>query len=607
MAKYTLTVLHLVSMLLRPTISFPLALPEKTQALIEILRKSLDKKKVSHTAKQVYNVLVNIWTQEWLPTNEMAITDPTINYLILSTIQRDGSFQEPVHFTTFIAQFQYCMRVVFMIHISQAEDREKEALLVQRWHTEKVESTFNSLRTIQHLASSIAYSTMSLPNIWWTDLETHRSLLFKGYPIDFKSFPSMFQAMEQEMMGLWQDRILCGLPLRIEYSTIFDDLSDKSPGYSFQTDRRNSCFSDRTILASAILHSPELYRRFIAFNENGVVIWNVHELRKWLQAYSDLQGLFLARCNMATGSASRSTEITALLRTNTTLNPVRNFVMFGNYATVLCTYQKTSALLGNDRIIPHALDAFMSDLIIQNSAIALPFAEIAAHICFHNSAKVLQLYRTNVFVNYQRLFTTEDLTSILERITLTHLKVKLGVNSWRHVSTAFRRKLCGQLDDLMEQDSMDNVQALQSGHSRQVENRVYALSQEAFAGLPEDLLPLFLRASTQWQKEICVYPGGTIIPYSKALSSDYVPPPPPQSLAETMQQMIDSSVKAHLEVTTKAILENVNRMLLDFGSTQTASIAAQFKEQMLLMNCTTQNMLQSLGIYICLRPFLQPI
>jgi hypothetical protein len=223
----------------------------------------------------------------------------------------------------------------------------------------------------------------------------------------------------------------------------------------------------------------------------------------------------------------------------------------------------------------------MSDLIIQNFALALPFAELAAHICFHNSAAVVQLYRTHVFVNGNRLFNTEDLSATLETITLTHLKVKLGVNSWRHVSTAFRRKLCNQLDDLIEQDSMDSVQAVQSGHSRQTENRVYALSQDSFAGVPEDLLPLFLKASTDWQNKVGVFPGGTMVPYSQALAINYVPPslPSGSSMSDEMCNFIDSRIKVHVEAATKTILDSFTQLFSNFSSTQTAAMS-EMKEKM---------------------------
>jgi hypothetical protein len=72
------------------------------------------------------------------------------------------------------------------------------------------------------------------------------------------------------------------------------------------------------------------------------------------------------------------------------------------------------------------------------------------------------------------------------------------------------------MEELMEEDENDSVQAQQSGHSRRTENRVYGLSPDAMAGAPEDLLPLFLDASTDWQVACKVVPGGLGLTYSQA-------------------------------------------------------------------------------------------
>jgi len=191
-------------------------------------------------------------------------------------------------------------------------------------------------------------------------------------------------------------------------------------------------------------------------------------------------------------------------------------MVFGSYVTLLCTYLKTSNLSGNDKCIPHALDAFSSDIMIQDLSIARPFAELAAHICYNKSPCVVHLYRSHLFVNQDKLFNTEDLTLGMELLTLSHLGIKLGVRHWRHVSTAFRRKICPHMDLLLDDDDKDSIPAIQSGHSRRTENRLYGISQEGLLGASEDLLPLFLEASTDWQVACSVVPGGLGIPYAQA-------------------------------------------------------------------------------------------
>jgi hypothetical protein len=495
-------------MLLRPWGVYPLHLPVTVLTARDTLVEDLHNPDSATWSQSVFGLLFALWSVKWIPLPDSPVTDPTLVYFMLSSIQKDGGFMEPKLITNIIARFQYLMRLVFLQAMHDNGNIEMAAEQLSVWFQEKHDSTFNSLRSLQHVASSISYSTISLPKIWWIDREHHRSLLYKGYPIQFSAFPAMFAAIEDEMVHLWQEELLCGLPLKVQYGRLYDDLQNTRPGYSFVTDERNTCFGNRMQLLQAILDTPDLYKRFVAYNSGGVIRWNVIAFRRWLAAYASFQRLQLMLVMMATGSPSRATEITALLLANTATNPMRNVTVFDTFVTILCTYQKTSALTGTDKCIPHALNGFSADLLVQDLAITRPFAEVAAHLSYPDTSNVIQLYRTHVFVNQNRLFDTDDLTAGLQEFTLKYLGVKLGVNGWRHVSTAFRRKICTRMEDLYEEDEMDNVQALQSGHNRQTENSVYALSADSAMGAPEDLLPRFLDASKDWQLACRLVPGG---------------------------------------------------------------------------------------------------
>jgi len=67
-------------------------------------------------------------------------------------------------------------------------------------------------------------------------------------------------------------------------------------------------------------------------------------------------------------------------------------------------------------------------------------------------------------------------------------------------------------------DWEDDVEALQVGHMRATENRIYGLSTQSLAGAVEDVLPLYLQASTRWQQCCKVMPGGSGLPYRQARS-----------------------------------------------------------------------------------------
>ena len=65
---------------------------------------------------------------------------------------------------------------------------------------------------------------------------------------------------------------------------------------------------------------------------------------------------------------------------------------------------------------------------------------------------------------------------------------------------------------------IDNVEALQAGHTWATESQIYGLSVHTLAGAPEDVLPCYLEASTSWPKQCQTVPGGTLLPYNQAHS-----------------------------------------------------------------------------------------
>lgn len=175
---------------------------------------------------------------------------------------------------------------------------------------------------------------------------------------------------------------------------------------------------------------------------------------------------------------------------------------------MLGTYSKTSSASGMDRLIPHSLDGFTADLLVQDLSLARPFAEFIIGECFPEDLERLSLYQSHLFVNTNKLFTTTDISTVMARYTLKHMQVNITVRDWRQISIAFRRKLCpGQIAITEEHFGEDHISAEQTGHSVRTERLKYAISAEALLGPSEDILPLFLEASGEWQQVMRVVPG----------------------------------------------------------------------------------------------------
>ncbi len=202
----------------------------------------------------------------------------------------------------------------------------------------------------------------------------------------------------------------------------------------------------------------------------------------WLANYTELSWLHLLCCKILNGGPSRGTELTAMVYQNTTTRSVCNRAWLISHRVMRRTYSKTQTMAGKDWLIPHALDGYLSALI-QDLALAQPFAELALQICFPQKTATLHLYQYYLFVNGHSLFKTEHLSSIMKEYTVAHLSTALTVRDWRHIAIAWCCILCPTDQDLMDDNLGDDyIGAEQTGHTVDTERMKYAVSPEALAG-----------------------------------------------------------------------------------------------------------------------------
>lgn len=474
----------------------------------------------------LHRLLCTIWLKMWSRSSGNYIPCPTERLLLLITLKKNGGHLEPKDVTGYLAKFQYCIRLTCLQEIKflaahQFLGDELDACnFLLPWFTEKTNTPFSRIRDLQRYASSVAFQTMSLPCIWWVDRTDWKQLLYNGDKIHLNQLRTMFDTGGKAIIDLWETKVLKNISLCISYEHIADTLGNNQVGYSFLTDPRNTCFNNRDALANAFMADPIIRNSFGLFHQ-GQMTWNHGALMQWLRDYAEFQSHLLMRCEMLSGAPGRGTELTPMLFCNTKLRSQRNLVIMGKHVSILRFYNKMGSITGQDKLIPHSLDGITSDLMIQSLALARPFAELAVHLCYHNRPDILLLYQSHIFVNMDRLFNTKDLSDAMGRMSLPHVGRRLTVNPWRHISIAFKRKLAHYTEDLLDLDENDTVDALQAGHSRATENRIYGLSPDALSGPAEDLLPHFLQASIKWQLILHTMPGGLGLPYKSADSAQF--------------------------------------------------------------------------------------
>jgi hypothetical protein len=538
-------------MLLRSTGADAVPLPpEARSACDEMLRCLPLQPGTDRSRKAVHSLLRSVWTRRWLPEEDNHFPCPTERALILISLRPDGGHANPEAMTGPIAHLQHCIRLLMVVEILDGStdgdegDHLMACLRLRPWFTEgETQSTFHKLRTLTHRATAIAKQTMSNPSIFWTDRVSYSEMLYQGHRVRFRDICNAVHDLHAEAVRVWEEEVLMGLPLRVDCRRIADNLPNCQVGYSCFRDPRNACFAEcRSRLWEAMLTKDELRERFLRVGVNGCAVWNRSSLFRWLQSYGKFSGLQMAAAEMTAGSAIRATELHSMNVCNTKCRTSRNALAMGDHLVLMVRYTKTGGLQKHDRFIPHALDAITADLMIQDHAIAWPFAEQVIRTLFPGDADKASMYRSSLFVNGLRTFSTDDLTDILGDFTEPHVGLRIGVRSWRQISTGFKRKRCPSAMELYNgfAEDTETVGSLQLGHGGEVDRLHYAVSTDALASTPpEEALPLFVDASVDWQVDLGVVPGECtsqtlhrpLAPFDFDLTTCHLSPFPPQEVS----------------------------------------------------------------------------
>ncbi|KAF8826234.1 hypothetical protein HHX47_DHR6000789, partial [Lentinula edodes] len=578
MRTYIDEVNRLLCMLLRDTRNiFTFDLPLSVAQALQALQDGLVDDQISDVDLMylVHQLLMSLWTQHWPQDVETKFTtDPTMLFLAFRMIIPSGGFREPNQTSPVVARITYCQRLVFVLELLKNHDQPNynastECDRLEQYFTEKNDYTFNSLRSLQHLASTLAIKQKSLPRVVWLDRKQWDHMLYLGDSIKFADLCQVFHNIEQELVPLWEDKIMLGTKLSIDIHSalLCDDLTRKLPPYSMFKDPRNTCLHTRSALFRAIVSTPALRDQFIVGIDmaNNTPRWNKVALRSWLYQYSRFNLLLMLRWEMLAGSPTRGTEMVSMLAQNTQTRP-RNLYAIGPNIALVGQYHKSGAISGSDKLLPRAGDAFTADLTIQNLALARPFAQFIATVCYPNDPKVIEAYRDLLFPNMGRAFDSDELSDAMAKYSHQVLNVRLGLNAFRHVSIAFRRMLVDQATEQeTDNEIIRHVEAEQAGHSEHVEQTIYAVSLDSIGEYSDQMLGVFCDASARWQIKCGIVPTGVSRSYREATAACY------QDLRSKGLFAVDEFTTA--ESRTRALLADVKDFIKSSMTAATEDIA----------------------------------
>ncbi|KAF5344300.1 hypothetical protein D9756_011600 [Leucocoprinus leucothites] len=532
LSNYANILSRLVSFLIRPKGDYVLPLPDHIQELAENIGKMKPRSGIDPAspdadfvqyAKLIVNLLISVWTRLWDPSNENSIGDPTMCFVALSSIDGSGTWMHPKLVTPTIASLFFSIRSIFLFHIHNTttlgESVRRRFALIEIWKDESKESTWSELCSLQHLATAYARSQPSLPRYIWLDDQNTRCL-WKGHEITLFQLQNMARELLRLQYKSFVEDVMLGFNIRLDYKRIWDDLSDDAPHYGFVEDSANAELDQHNLLMQCIRNDPRRRKEFLVGTlPDGKPLWNPTRVRQWLAAYAEFLLLLMASIEVTAGSPSRGTEMTCIHIRNTPTR-TRGLYVLGDHVAIVCQYTKTSNLTSQDSLLPHGLDAFNSDFIAHVVFVTHPFAQRLISFLYPNNPEFVKLYHTHLFVNVTKEFGTEDLTRILKSVTLSTLKVSMGLSDYRQTSIAFRRVHCSRFEKLMQMDDEDTPGALQAGHSRATENMHYGRNASFLGNVADDIAMPLVVASTDWQTILRIPKGGQVLPYTLLETED---------------------------------------------------------------------------------------
>ncbi|KAJ7810885.1 hypothetical protein B0H14DRAFT_3756332 [Mycena olivaceomarginata] len=540
LAQYIVPITHLVAALLRESehYEFPSS---------EALSEALEGLKHEHSSEtDLHAVFLALWQAQWRTSRSVKQPDPTMAFLCLYSLKLGGEFNAAKETTPVIRRLCRAIQLSALVEIHALVDSgecvdQMEAMdCVGCFTREKELTTFSSLMSLQHYATSLTLCGMSMPQIWWLDRDNWSKLVYKGQEIALDHMRQIVWKLEDHITDVWENKVLLGLGLHVKYGNIVNNMVNKTSGYSFLDDPRNPFADHKDTLITQILADPALRKKFvIRIPGTDREELNVMACREWVGDLADVEASMGLYEEYTGGGTLRGTELGSLLARNTDFR-----------------YDKTSNTVQADRLIPIAFSAFAADLIVQIHTFARPLARFFAKLIWPNRPEVSALYGQMLFMDNGKELTTDRISNLMVAGSCGILSWRMTIQPHRHINIAFRRKLCRVETETLEgeNDDTNDVHAVQSGHSGVTEDRVYDLSMDALAGIPEHVLYLFLDASTGWQKVLLIVPGGLGRPYTKSrytmfgrLKAKGIIKPSPQSTEQKGLQHIEALLTRLLE------------------------------------------------------------
>jgi len=126
-----------------------------------------------------------------------------------------------------------------------------------------------------------------------------------------------------------------------------------------------------------------------------------------------------------------------------------------------------------------------------------PFAEQLCRIIFPDCEDMVKLWNTYLFVNFDCLFETSDISCALQEASSQTLGTSIGLQNYCQLAIFIRKTHCPILETMIGLQGQDSAASLQAGHLTVTENWIYGVLAGYPGDLPEHLVKPYANVSAE--------------------------------------------------------------------------------------------------------------
>jgi len=529
-------------------------------------------------ADAFHGLFYHLFTVEYWPSIAKPVPDPIERYIMATALNADGKINHTDHITQPLAKMTWLGRVVqgkqmdILMTENQATDPIHAAHLVQKYITEGHATSFSRIRSLQHMASTDASNNPGIPKFVWANKD-RSALFYEGHLVSLDDLREVIDQCGKEMQETMKELML-GMEDDLELTSVHDSPREKEVGYMFlhhpQNHRMASHSND---LPKHIASNPALTSTFTVVDPNDPKkrIWNVSAMKSYLMDVAKFLAPLLTRLELNSGSLARGSELTGIQICNTAAQPMRNIHFYCLIMILTRIYNKMNAASSKQNLIPSAVDSGAADILTRYLVYIRPFAIYCASHVFADSPDIICLYRDSLFVKFDRLFTTDDLSKHMSSLTRTVNGFGMTASSARQILKAFRTVWTPDLDyELLGGPPAASANAFSAGHSVTTDRIHYGVFEDDIPGLAADRQDILMEMCKRWHELMGTRPAGILEHHSKSLLRQPIPShlqtrpgPVPDQLhvlhqaQERLSEQLQELQTSHSEV--KTLLQSIQR------------------------------------------------